>query len=282
MKTEHIHIQTSWSIPWDRLKTIEERNTMRYTWLKIATSPHAIRLIAEIPNDKDDQEVVNYFREIEKSPSTSERAAANLKHQLNYIRTHTDTPIFLQTIDEFMILNKFISFNDLVYMYEIHVVGYTSAALYEKVKVRDDLSRLSSLVPTHSGRYPWGDKSRQPITVDHIFYDDVATVVFWTDGTKTVVKCAEGTKYDEYAAFCIALAKKIYGNNSALKRAIKNHARYSKKRQIIKTLCGETSKDVRQGDTFVAVNDEDNKERTFKEEPINKKTKHSVEENKND
>lgn len=107
-----------------------------------------------------------------------------------------------------------------------------------------------------SDRYPWGDKPRQPITVDHIFYDDVATVVFWTDGTKTVVKCAEGTPYDEYSAFCIALAKKIYGNNSALKRAIKNHARYSKKRQIIKTLCGETSKDVKHGDTFVITNEE--------------------------
>lgn len=248
METEHIQI--NWSIPWERLKTTEERNTMRYTWLKIATSPHAIRLIAEIPKDKDceyKEEVVNYFREIEKTPSKRHLVVPNLKRQLNWIRTHTDTPIFLQTIDEFMILNEFISFNDLVYMYEIHVVGYTLEALYEKVKVRDDFS-LSSLI--------WVNKSSQSITVEHIFYDDKATVVFWTDGTKTVVKCAEGTKYDEYAAFCIALAKKIYGSNSALKRAIKNHARYSKKRQIIKTLCGETSKDVKHGDTFVITNEE--------------------------
>lgn len=68
--------------------------------------------------------------------------------------------------------------------------------------------------------------------VDHIFYDDVATVVFWTDGTKTVVKCPEGTPYDEYTAFCAALAKKLYGNNSKLQREIKKKARYSKKRKI--------------------------------------------------
>lgn len=81
--------------------------------------------------------------------------------------------------------------------------------------------------------------------VDHIFYDDVATVVFWTDGTKTVVKCPEGTPYDEYTAFCAALAKKIYGNNSKLQREIKKKARYSKKRQLINAVCGEHS--VREG-----------------------------------
>lgn len=100
----------------------------------------------------------------------------------------------------------------------------------------------------HSGRYPWGEFEKRIPKVAHIFYDDVATVVFWTDGTKTVVKCPEGTPYDEYSAFCAALAKKIYGNNSKLQREIKNKAKYSKKRQIAKIVCGEHS--VRKGNTF--------------------------------
>ena len=109
-------------------------------------------------------------------------------------------------------------------------------------------------VPGSSGRYPWGltpaDKCNPYLypEVDHIFYDDVATVVFWTDGTKTVVKCPEGTPYDEYTAFCAALAKKVYGNNSKLQREIKKKARYSKKRQIAKVVCGDHS--VREGNTF--------------------------------
>lgn len=100
-------------------------------------------------------------------------------------------------------------------------------------------------IPGSSGRYLWGitpayrcNPYRYP-EVDHIFYDDVATVVFWTDGTKTVVKCPEGTPYDEYSAFCAALAKKIYGNNSKLQREIKKKARYSKKRQGAKIVCGK-------------------------------------------
>lgn len=103
-------------------------------------------------------------------------------------------------------------------------------------------------LPGHSGRYPWGEYEKRIPKVARIFYDDVATVVFWTDGTKTVVKCPEGTPYDEYSAFCAALAKKIYGNNSKLQREIKNKAKYSKKRQIAKIVCGEHS--VRKGNTF--------------------------------
>lgn len=113
------------------------------------------------------------------------------------------------------------------------------------------------VVPRHSGRYLWDSTDRidsaskayesivRALAIDHIFYDDIATVVFWKDGTKTIVKCPEGTPYDEYTAFCVAVAKKFYGTNSAIKRVIKKKARYSKKRQLIKSGCGEHS--VREG-----------------------------------
>lgn len=53
-----------------------------------------------------------------------------------------------------------------------------------------------------------------------VYYDEAAgvTVVLWTDGTKTVVRAAEGDKHDAYLGYCTALAKKIHGTNSALKR----------------------------------------------------------------
>lgn len=239
METEHVQTSLIWSNQLEKLKTIEEGNTMAHTWLEIDVFPNVIRLIAKIANGENVA-----FPPIEKLPSKRHLVASNLKHQLSWIRKYTNAPILLPTVDEFMVLYEFIPFIDLVGKYGIEVVGYSLSALYERVKAR---SSLVTPVMKLSGPVDY---------VDHIFYDDKATVVFWTDGTKTVVKCAEGTPYDEYAAFCIALAKKVYGNNSALKRAIKNHARYSKKRQIIKTLCGKTSKDVRQGDTFVITNEE--------------------------
>lgn len=47
------------------------------------------------------------------------------------------------------------------------------------------------------------------------------TVVLWEDGTKTIVRCAENTTADPYAAYCAAFTKKCYGSNSKLKKTIK-------------------------------------------------------------
>ena len=40
------------------------------------------------------------------------------------------------------------------------------------------------------------------------------SVVFWQDGTKTIVRRAKGEKFNKYTAFTAALAKKIFGNNT--------------------------------------------------------------------
>ena len=49
-----------------------------------------------------------------------------------------------------------------------------------------------------------------------------ATIVFWEDGTKTIVKlCAGETEDSAYAAFTAALAIKIFGSNSKLKKMVK-------------------------------------------------------------
>ncbi len=55
-----------------------------------------------------------------------------------------------------------------------------------------------------------------------VVYDETAgvTVVLWMDGTKTVIRAAEGEEHDPYHGYCVALAKKIHGTNSALKREL--------------------------------------------------------------
>lgn len=54
--------------------------------------------------------------------------------------------------------------------------------------------------------------------VKRIVYNDPATIVFWTDGTKTVVKCSENETFNPYFGFCAALAKKLYGNNNRVRK----------------------------------------------------------------
>lgn len=56
--------------------------------------------------------------------------------------------------------------------------------------------------------------------VKEIIYHDAATIVYWTDGTKTVVKCNENDEYSEYSGFVAAVAKKMYGGANAINRLI--------------------------------------------------------------
>lgn len=61
------------------------------------------------------------------------------------------------------------------------------------------------------------------ITPRKVIFSGPKTIVIWEDGTKTIVGCADGQEYDEYAGFCAALAKKIFGSTSAAKRAMGTH-----------------------------------------------------------
>lgn len=56
--------------------------------------------------------------------------------------------------------------------------------------------------------------------VKRIIYNDPATIVFWNDGTKTVVKRGPAETFNKYTAFCAALAKKMYGNNSRVNKIV--------------------------------------------------------------
>lgn len=61
---------------------------------------------------------------------------------------------------------------------------------------------------------------KRRFTPVQIIFNDPATIVFWEDGTKTVVKCAPGTPFNKYAGFCAALAKHVYVSNSAINRLV--------------------------------------------------------------
>ena len=46
------------------------------------------------------------------------------------------------------------------------------------------------------------------------------TIVIWADGTKTLVTKRDCDSFDVHAAFTAALAKKLYGSSSAVRRVI--------------------------------------------------------------
>ena len=62
----------------------------------------------------------------------------------------------------------------------------------------------------------------EKLTPVKIRKDGLVTVVFWQDGTATSVRCGACETYDDYVAFCAALAKKLFLSNSMVKRVLKN------------------------------------------------------------
>ena len=55
----------------------------------------------------------------------------------------------------------------------------------------------------------------------YIKYSGRATIVFWNDGTKTIVKLMEGDLFDETYGFAMAYLKKVFGSNSKIKKMLK-------------------------------------------------------------
>lgn len=49
--------------------------------------------------------------------------------------------------------------------------------------------------------------------IDHVILNAPATIVFWKDGTKTVIKCKEDDVYDPEKGIAMAFTKKVLGNN---------------------------------------------------------------------
>lgn len=46
----------------------------------------------------------------------------------------------------------------------------------------------------------------------NVIYNNPATIVYWDDSTKTVVKCQPNDTYSEEIGLAMCLAKKAYGN----------------------------------------------------------------------
>lgn len=83
------------------------------------------------------------------------------------------------------------------------------------------------------------DSGKERYTPKRILKSGPCTIVFWSDGTKTMVRCASDEEDNDYAAFTAALAIKLFGSNSALKRMIKNKTSVQKPKKV-KAACSET------------------------------------------
>ena len=77
--------------------------------------------------------------------------------------------------------------------------------------------QIDAQVANKSRKYP---TQVNPFNINRVIFNGPATIVFWNDGTKTVVKCAEEEIYNKRTAIMWAIMKKAYGNSSRVNKAL--------------------------------------------------------------
>lgn len=99
-----------------------------------------------------------------------------------------------------------------------NVMKHTYDALYDVTKVELNIY----------GHYDVTDivnhlkcANTQNMGIKRVIFNDPATIVFWHDGTKTVVKCQGDDVFDEETGLLMCIAKKVYGNKGAFNDVIK-------------------------------------------------------------
>ena len=75
-------------------------------------------------------------------------------------------------------------------------------------------------------------------TIENVIFNDPATIVFWADGSKTVVKCGEGDIFDPEKGLAMAISKKYLGNKGNYFNTIKKwtESYYEKEEGIEKAI----------------------------------------------
>ena len=95
-------------------------------------------------------------------------------------------------------------YND--YENDIRVDYRTYSSIYNKI-ASDTLATIKNgsyiKVP-----YP---KQKAMNAITNVIFNNPATIVFWSDGTKTVVKCDERDEFDPEKGLAMAICKKHFG-----------------------------------------------------------------------
>lgn len=61
------------------------------------------------------------------------------------------------------------------------------------------------------------------IKIEKVIFNDPATIVFWSDGTKTTVKCQPNDTYSKETGLAMCIAKKFLGNKGNFNETFKKY-----------------------------------------------------------
>ncbi|MBO5712181.1 MAG: hypothetical protein J6R47_05015 [Acholeplasmatales bacterium] len=87
---------------------------------------------------------------------------------------------------------------------------------YAKEDMRRIYDYTDKAGPIFSGSFDIYNKKKQmveTIYIKEVIYNNPVTVVFWSDGTKTISKCGKGDSYNEETGLLYCIIKKLSTNS---------------------------------------------------------------------
>lgn len=66
------------------------------------------------------------------------------------------------------------------------------------------------------------------VSIRKVIFNDPATIVLWSDGTKTVVKCGPEDSFDMEKGLAMAIVKKMAGNDNRFHKVFKQYTKKKK------------------------------------------------------
>ena len=97
--------------------------------------------------------------------------------------------------------------------------------------------RSSALYPRCEGKKT--ASATNTAAIKDVIFAPPATIVYWSDGSKTVVKCSEKDVFDPEKGLAMAIAKRCGGNKGSYYREIQNWVEKSGKKYPGKTAAGK-------------------------------------------
>lgn len=108
--------------------------------------------------------------------------------------------------------------------------GQFNLSKEEKDYIAEDTRLMMELFETKCKKMYFGVRGVPEI--EDVKFNGPATIVFWDDGTKTVVKCQEGDTFDPEKGLTMAICKKLYGNKGNYCNKLKKWLPEEKKEEV--------------------------------------------------
>lgn len=74
-----------------------------------------------------------------------------------------------------------------------------------------------------TGEFPSDKRNVSQPEIKEVIFNDPATIVIWSDGSKTVVKCQSGDTYSKETGLALCIAKKYLGNKGNFNEVFKKY-----------------------------------------------------------